>query len=125
MFAAATLPIACREGCGGDMPMCIKLPPCFGSSKQPKKELIWEPSLARCLLWKNTKFIECDASGEVIPGKNGKPLCQELMINMASLGGKLEYTSTERGRAPPLTLVACRPSWDDYLARLSQRWPIT
>ena len=32
-FVAATLPTASREGCGGDMPVCIKLPPCFGSSK--------------------------------------------------------------------------------------------
>ena len=27
----------------------------------------------------------------------------------------MEYTSTERGRLPPLTLVASPPSWDDYL----------
>ena len=32
-FMAATLPVASREGCGGDMPVCVKLPPCFGSSK--------------------------------------------------------------------------------------------
>ena len=32
-FAAATLPIGSREGHGGEMPMCVKLPPCFGSSK--------------------------------------------------------------------------------------------
>ena len=32
-FAAATLPIASREGHGGEMPVCVKLPPCFGSSK--------------------------------------------------------------------------------------------
>ena len=94
-FTAATLPIASREGCGSDMPVRVKLLPCFGSSKQPKMELIWEPTLARGPLWKNTHFIEHDASGEVIPGQSGKPLCQELMINMASLGGKLEYTSTE------------------------------
>ena len=112
---AATLPVASREGRGSDMPVRIKLPPCFGSSKRPKTELLWEPALARGPLWKNTKFIECDASGEVVPGQNGKPLCQELMINMASPGGKLEYTPTEQGCALPLTLVACRPGWDDYL----------
>ena len=33
MFAAATLPTASREGHGGEMPVCVKLPPCFGSSK--------------------------------------------------------------------------------------------
>ena len=32
-FVAATLPVASREGCGGDMPVCVKLPPCFRSSK--------------------------------------------------------------------------------------------
>ena len=71
------------------MPVRIKLPPCFRSSKQPKTEQIWEPALARGPLWKNTKFIEHDASGEVIPGQDRKSLCQELTINMAGLGGKL------------------------------------
>ena len=33
LFTAATLPIASREGHGGEMPMCVKLPPCFRSSK--------------------------------------------------------------------------------------------
>ena len=32
-FAATTLPIGSREGHGGEMPMCVKLPPCFRSSK--------------------------------------------------------------------------------------------
>ena len=77
------------------MPVCVKLLPCFGSSKQPKMELIWEPALARGQLWKNTHFIECNASGKIVPGQTGKPLCQKLMINMAGPGGKLEYTSTE------------------------------
>ena len=111
---AATLPVASREGCSSDMPVRVKLLPCFRSSKRPKTELIWEPALARGPLWKNTHFIECDASGEVVPGQTGKTLCQELTINMASPGGKLEYTSTERGCPAPLTLVACCPGWDDY-----------
>ena len=34
---------------------------------------------------------------------------------MAGPGGKFEYTSTERGHPPPLTLAACCPGWDDYL----------
>ena len=33
LFMAATLPIASREGCGSEMPVRIKLLPCFGSSK--------------------------------------------------------------------------------------------
>ena len=62
-FTAATLPIASREGCGSEMPMCVKLPPCFGSSKRVRTELLWEPALLRDPLWKNTHFIECNASG--------------------------------------------------------------
>ena len=33
LFAAATLPIGSREGHGGEMPIRVKLPPCFGSLK--------------------------------------------------------------------------------------------
>ena len=77
------------------MPVRVKLPPCFGSSKRPKTELIWEPALARGPLWKNTHFIEHNASSKIVPGQTRKPLCQELMINLAGPGGKLEYTSTE------------------------------
>ena len=46
-FAATTLPIASREGCGGEMPVHVKLPPCFRSSKRVRTELLWEPSLLR------------------------------------------------------------------------------
>ena len=94
-FVAATLPIASREGCGGEMPVRVKLPPCFGSSKRVRTELLWEPSLLRGPLWKNTYFIERNASGVMVPGQTGKPLCQELTVNLASPGGKMEYTSTE------------------------------
>ena len=51
----------------------------------------------------------------MVPGQTGKPLCQELTVNLAGLGGKMEYTSTEQGHPTPLTLVASPPSWDDYL----------
>ena len=37
------------------------------------------------------------------------------MVNLASLAGKMEYTSIVQGRPPPLTLAASPPSWDDYL----------
>ena len=94
-FAATTLPVASREGHGSDMPVRVKLPPCFGSSKRPKMELIWEPALARGPLWKNTHSIERNASSEIVPGQTGKPFCQELTINLAGLGGKLEYMSTD------------------------------
>ena len=96
-FAAATLPVASREGRGGQMPMCVKLLPCFGSSKWAKMELIWEPALARGLLWENVHFIKRNASGKMVPGQNGKPLCQELTINLAGPGGKMEYTTTNKG----------------------------
>ena len=37
------------------------------------------------------------------------------MVNLASPRGKMEYTSTEQGCLPPLTLAASSPGWDDYL----------
>ena len=77
------------------MPVRVKLPPCFGSSKQVRTELLWEPSPLRGPLWKNTHFIERNASGVMVPGQTGMPLCQELTVNLAGPGGKMEYTSTE------------------------------
>ena len=74
-----------------------------------------EHALARGLLWKNTHFVERNASGDIVPGQSGKPLCQELMVSLLHQGGKLEYMPTEKGRSSPLTLLMCRPSWDDYL----------
>ena len=97
------------------MPMCVKMPSCFGSSKQPKTELMWEPTLQRGPLWKNVHYVERNPSGELVKGTTGKPLCQELLINLTGLLGKLEYTPTDRGHPPPLTLAACHPEWDDYL----------
>ena len=115
MFAAAGLPVASKEGRGGDIPMCVKMPSCFGSSKWPKTELMWEPTLQRGPLWKNVHYVECNLSGELVKGSTGKPLCQELLIHLTGLLGKLEYTPTYRGHPPPLTLAACHPGWDDYL----------
>ena len=74
-----------------------------------------ESVLSRGPLWKNTHFVECNSNGEIIPGQTGQPLCQELIINLGAPGAKLQYTSTGSGHAPPLTLAACHPSWDDYL----------
>ena len=74
MFAAAPLPVASREGHGGDMSVYIKMPPCFSSSKHPKKELISEPALLRGPLWKNVSYVECDHNGVIIIGWTGKPL---------------------------------------------------
>ena len=78
-------------------------------------ELLWEPALLRGPLWKNTHFIEHNASRLMVPGHTGKPLCQELTVNLAGPGGKMEYTSTEQGHPAPLTLAASPPSWEDYL----------
>ena len=44
-FTAAGLPVASKEGHGGDMSVHVKMPSCFGSSKHPKRELMWEPAL--------------------------------------------------------------------------------
>ena len=51
----------------------------------------------------------------MVPGSTGKPLCQEVTVNLACLGGKMEYMSTELGHPAPLTLAVSPPSWDDYL----------
>ena len=115
VFATASLPVASKEGRGGDMPMRVKMPSCFRSSKWPKRELMWEPALQRGPLWKNVHYIEHNPSGKLVKGTTGKPLCQELLINLTSPLGKLEYTPTDRGHPPPLTLAACHPEWDDYL----------
>ena len=114
-FAAAGLPVASKEGCGGDMPVHVKMPSCFGSSKWPKTELMWEPALQRGPLWKNVHYIECHLSGKLVRGTTGKPLCQELLINLTGPWGKLEYMPTDQGHPPPLTLAACHPGSDDYL----------
>ena len=113
-FAATSLPVASKEGRGGDMPMRVKMLSCFRSSKRPKTELMWEPALQRGPLWKNVHYIECNPSGELLKGTTGKPLCQELLINLTRPSGKLEYTPTDRGHPLPLTLAACHPEWDDY-----------
>ena len=42
VFTAAGLPMASKEGRGGDMSVHVKMPSCFRSSKGPKTELMWE-----------------------------------------------------------------------------------
>ena len=54
------------------------------------------------------------ASSKVVMGKNSQPLCQELEVSLCSPGRKVSYTPTGAGHVAPLTLAACRPSWDDY-----------
>ena len=58
-FTTASLPVASKEGHGGDMPMRVKMLSCFRSSKRPKTELMWEPALQRGPLWKNIHYVEC------------------------------------------------------------------
>ena len=113
-FAAASLPVASKEGCGGDMPVHVKMPSCFGSSKQPKTELMWEPALQRGPLWKNVHYVERNPSSKLVKGTTAKPLCQELLINLTGPSGKLKYMPTDRGHPLPLTLATCHPEWDDY-----------
>ena len=114
-FATASLPVASKEGRGGDMSVRVKMPSCFGSSKCPKRELMWEPTLQRGPLWKNIHYLERNPNGELVKGVTGKPLCQELLIHITGPSGKLEYTPTDRGHPMPLTLAACHAEWDDYL----------
>ena len=62
-FAAAGLPVARKEGRGGDMSVRVKMPSCFGSSKRPKRELMWEPALQRGPLWKKVHYVEHNPNG--------------------------------------------------------------
>ena len=107
--------MASKEGHGSDMSVRVKMPSCFGSSKHPKRELMWEPALQRGPLWKNVHYVERNPNGELVKGATGKPLCQELLIHITGPSGKLEYTPTDRGHPTPLTLAACHAEWDDYL----------
>ena len=114
-FTATGLPVTSKEGRGGDMSMHVKMPSCFGSSKHPKRELMWQPTLQRGPLWKNVHYVEHNPNGKLVKGATGKPLCQELLINITGPSGKLEYMPTDRGHPMPLTLAACHAEWDDYL----------
>ena len=91
---------------------CLCMSSCHSAS-DPENELGW--SCYGSLPCSGAHFIERNTSGVMVLGSTGKPLCQELMVNLAGPEGKMEYTSTERGHLPPLTLVASPPGWDDYL----------
>ena len=114
-FTAAGLPVASKEGCGSDISVCVKMPSCFGSSKRPKRELMWELALQRGPLWKNIHYVEHNPNGELVKGASGKPLSQELLIHITGPSGKLKYTPTDQGNPTPLTLATCHAEWDDYL----------
>ena len=75
--------------------------------------MLWETALLRGPLWPNVNYIEHNASGQVMLGQNRKAICQELTIKLVTPGMKMQYT--DPGGPTPLTLVACHPSWDDYL----------
>ena len=55
------------------MAIQIKLPPCFGSSKHIKYELIVEAVLSRGSLWHNTNYVKRKNNSEVIILRNGQP----------------------------------------------------
>ena len=70
--------------------------------------------------------MERNSSGDIVPGKSGQTLCQELIISLSAPGSKIDYTPTSTGCVPPLTVMACVPGWDDYfnlnetLAKMTQ-----
>ena len=80
-----------------------------------EREVMWEPALQRGPLWKNIHYVEHNSCGELVRGTSGKPLCQELLINLTGPLGKLEYMPIDRGHPLPLTLAACHAELDDYL----------
>ena len=73
-----------------------------------------ETVLSRGPLWQNIHYVRCKSNGEIIIGQDGQPLCQELEVSLCSPNGKLGYTPTGTGHLPPLTLVVCCPTWDDF-----------
>ena len=99
-FAAATLHVASHEGRGDDMTIRIKLPPCFGSSKHTKYELIMEAVLSRGPLWQNVNYVERKSNGEVIIGWDGQPLCQELEVSLCPPAGGLSTHPQVQGIHP-------------------------
>ena len=97
------------------MAIRIKLPPCFGSSKWLKTEMIIETVLSRNPLWPNTQFVECKSNSKAILMWDGQCFCQEMEISLCAPRGKLEYMSNCPGKMSPLTLAAFHPGWNDYL----------
>ena len=128
LFTAATLQVASCEVQGNDMAIWIKLPPCFGSSKHTKYELIMEAVLSRGprgiipTTWSTRTMVRSSYH------RTANPYVRSWRSAYASPPSRrLEYTSTGAGHLPPLTLVACRPRWDDFqdlgetVAEMSQR----
>ena len=76
-------------------PCMSRCRPALGPPSGPRPELMWEPALQRGPLWKNVHYVERNPNGELVTVNTGKPLCQELLINLAGPGGKLEYTPTD------------------------------
>ena len=58
--------------------------------------------------------MERNSSGDIVPGKSGQTICQELLISLSAPGSKIEYTTMGAGCTLPLTVMACAPGWDDY-----------
>ena len=89
-FTAAGLPVASKEGRSGDMSVRVKMPSCFGSSKHPKRELMWEPALQRGPLLKNVHYVECNSNGELVKGATGvdtvKGVCNGFLPYTRFLG---------------------------------------
>ena len=109
-FAVATLHMASREGQGDDMAIRIKLPPCFGSSKRTKYELIMEAVLSRGPLWHNVHYVE-HARTMARSSYHGtaNPYVRSWRSAYAPPCRRLEYMPTGAGHLPPLTLVVCAP----------------
>ena len=82
------------------MAVRMKLPPCFGSSKRTKYELIVEVALSRGPLWHNINYMELKNNGEVIVSWNGQPLCQELEVSLCPPVGGLNTRPLVEGICP-------------------------
>ena len=107
VFATVGLPVASKKGHGGDMPMHVKMPSCFGSSKQAKTELMWEPALQRGPLWKNVHYVERNLNSELVKGTTGKPGAVDQPNRPV---GKTRVHA-HRSRASTAFDTSCLPSW--------------
>ena len=115
-YLCCCYPGSCQLGGQSDgMVTHVKLPPCYGLSKRPKRELIEELVLLRGPLWKNVHFIEW-TSDQIHQNRAGQPLCQELPIN---LGSRMKYTHVGLEFTPPLMVMACTPGWENYLMMIN------
>ena len=59
-----------------------------------------ETVLSRGPLWQNIHYVEHKSNGEIIVGRDGQPLCQELEVSLCSPTGSLGTHPLAQGICP-------------------------